>query len=342
MKNLSKTLRKATSATLAVALTLSLVPACAYAADQYDDATDASAYYYKPVYSLQDAGVMKGYTGTNIFGTWDKLTREQFVTILYRAVNATASGKLHPRFTDASTISDYAYNAMLWAVNEQIVKGVAVSGGNMNLKPQAPITREEIATILYRYVPKSDIPHKAINFADMKDVSSWAKDGVTWAIDRDILRGNNKHLYPTHSANRAETATMFYRSISLIAPDLNINLNPIVHDWQPVYKELDEEVWVENWVTVEIEPAYTEYVVNSIDCVFRDGTTFNSVTDGWDTILAYQRKLLDMGVPSFYTELPHYEPVEHPAVTKQVDKGYYTKTVIDYYKCSITGQTKPA
>ena len=103
---------------------------------------------------------------------------------------------------------------------------------------------------------------------------------------------------------------------------------PVWVEEQGHYEDVTEQVWVENWVTEEIEPGYTEYVINGQDCIFTDGTTFHTATDGWDAITAYQKKLVIMGLPSFYTTIPHYEPVEHPAVTKQVDKGYYETRVV--------------
>ena len=92
--------------------------------------------------------------------------------------------------------------------------------------------------------------------------------------------------------------------------------------------DTSEPVWVENWVTEEIEPGYTEYIATSDDCVFSDGTTFNSATDGWDAIYAYQKKLTLMGVDSAFTNIPHYELIEYPAVTRQIDKGYYETRVV--------------
>ena len=62
MKNLSRTFKKATTDTIAVALTLSIVPVSDYASDQYYDTIEALEFYYGSVYSLQDASITKGYS----------------------------------------------------------------------------------------------------------------------------------------------------------------------------------------------------------------------------------------------------------------------------------------
>ena len=104
---------------------------------------------------------------------------------------------------------------------------------------------------------------------------------------------------------------------------------PVWVEEQGHYEDVTEQVWVENWVTEEIEPGYTEYVINGQDCIFSDGTTFHVTTaDDMNAVFAYQ-KSIPLDQPSFYESVPHYDPVEHPAVTKQIDKGYYETRVID-------------
>ena len=90
-------------------------------------------------------GVFTGYTSEGRFGVGDTITREQFATVLYRALGAGASVGLADGFPDAGNVSSWARDAMAWAVDEGIITG---SGGR--LLPQGSATRAEIAAMVAR------------------------------------------------------------------------------------------------------------------------------------------------------------------------------------------------
>ena len=117
-----------------------------------DDFTDVApdAYYANAVSWAEQNGVVNGYGG-NTFGPDDNVSREQIVTILYRYEKKNGyltvqSGSLDG-YADVDSVSDWAAEAMGWAVEIGLVKGVDAN----HLAPSADATRAEVATILMRF-----------------------------------------------------------------------------------------------------------------------------------------------------------------------------------------------
>ena len=105
---------------------------------------DMKAYYGPAVAWAEDHDIVHGYVNGK-FGVGDKITREQVVTILYRFMGSPAagSGNIMNGFPDRTKVSDFADEAMIWAVNNGII-----SGKNGKLAPQDNASRAEIATII--------------------------------------------------------------------------------------------------------------------------------------------------------------------------------------------------
>ena len=106
----------------------------------------SGSYYYKAVLWAMQEGVTTG-VGKNIFAPDTTVTRGQFVTFLYRLAGASGSGE-HP-FTDVPAGSYYEA-AIAWAYSEGITTGT----GSTTFSPDAPCTRAQIITFLYRYFGK--------------------------------------------------------------------------------------------------------------------------------------------------------------------------------------------
>lgn len=107
------------------------------------------SYYTQAIRWATGLGIVDGY-GYGLFGTDDIITREQIATILYRFAQAmkmdtTQGGMTVREFADYASISDYAIDAMQWAVNAGILQGY-----NNNLSPDQPCIRAQIVTMLYR------------------------------------------------------------------------------------------------------------------------------------------------------------------------------------------------
>ena len=100
-------------------------------------------------------GIVEGY-GNGKFGPEDKITREQMVTILYRYANykkydvKVTDGANILSFKDAVNVSAWAKDAMLWAVDFDIIKGIEKSRV-MTLSPSDNASRAQMATFLYRF-----------------------------------------------------------------------------------------------------------------------------------------------------------------------------------------------
>ena len=107
-----------------------------------------------PISWANNNGIINGHSNTGLFGTYENITREDLVTILfrytkYRGKKITGSSAL-TQFSDAGTISGYAIPAMQWAVANGIV-----NGSNGKLNPQNNATRAEVAAILMRFCEMS-------------------------------------------------------------------------------------------------------------------------------------------------------------------------------------------
>ena len=111
----------------------------------------AGAWYADAVNWAAARGIVKGYD-TGAFGPEDSVTREQLAAILYRyaqvkGYDTTQGGMAVREFSDSASISDWAQEAMAWAVNAQVLSGK----GNGVLDPQGTATRAEVAQMLMNF-----------------------------------------------------------------------------------------------------------------------------------------------------------------------------------------------
>ena len=135
-------------------------------------------------------GLMNG-TSETTFAPNVTTTRAMLMTILARMDGVDTTG------------SDPWYaKGMEWAVAEGVSDGT---------NPEGTITREQLAVMLYRYSGSPEVSADALTFADADAVSTWAVDGVRWAVANGILSGKgNNTLDPQGNATRAEVAQMLY------------------------------------------------------------------------------------------------------------------------------------
>lgn len=119
----------------------------------FTDVAD-DAWYTKAVIWAANNGIVNG-VAKNTFAPDDSITREQIATMLYRYAGAEAAkeDKLSA-FPDAAKVSDWAKEALNWAVASGLINGVADANGTASLEPQATATRAQIATILMRWLEK--------------------------------------------------------------------------------------------------------------------------------------------------------------------------------------------
>lgn len=168
----------------------------------------ASDWFYDGVAYVVSKGMMKGVSDT-AFAPNATTTRGMIVTILHRlegTPTADASG-----FTDVERGAWYQ-DAVDWAAANGIVNGTSQT----TFAPNAPITREQMAAILYRYAAYKgyDVSQKAQldQFQDQSAVSGYAEDALAWANAAGLITGvTDTTLSPKGSAVRAQTATILMR-----------------------------------------------------------------------------------------------------------------------------------
>jgi hypothetical protein len=116
------------------------------------------------------------------------------------------------KFEDVKTEEAYT-EAIRWAASEKIVEGY----GDNKFGTDDPITREQLATILYRYEKSNGGGFTGLwmfhmDYVDIEEVSDWAYEAMCWMNMNRIVNGKpGKLLDPKGSATRAEAATMLYR-----------------------------------------------------------------------------------------------------------------------------------
>ena len=166
-------------------------------------------WFYEDVKYVYDEGLMNG-TGKTKFSPNADLTRAMVVTVLYRIENEPVTGKAD-MFGDVSGGQWYT-KAVAWAAENGIVNGYS----NGNFGPNDPITREQLATILYRYTKfKSGSVEASRNylnsFSDAGQVSTYAVEAMNWAVAGGLINGSGDKLMPTARASRAQVAAIIHR-----------------------------------------------------------------------------------------------------------------------------------
>jgi len=166
-------------------------------------------WFYASVEYASNKGLFKGMTETT-FGPSELLTRAMLVTVLYRAEGEpeTVYGS---DFTDVSADAYYA-KAVAWAKANGIVNGVTVT----EFAPDANITREQIATIIFRYAAFKGMNavtlEENLHFDDADTISEYAVSALNWAVGTGLMNGRTQAaLNPRDNATRAEAATILMR-----------------------------------------------------------------------------------------------------------------------------------
>lgn len=159
-----------------------------------------SEWYIKAVEFVCMNGLMSGYTNGR-FGPNDTLTRAQFAQIIYnKESRPQAEGG---KFSDVTT--GWYADAVNWAAAEGIVAGI----GGGKFAPDRPITRQDLAVMLWRYAGKPEPGKNELDFEDSNRVSGYAWKALCWASENGIVSGRgNGVLDPKGNATRAEAAQM--------------------------------------------------------------------------------------------------------------------------------------
>ena len=208
-----KSLKKLWAVILAVCMILSIQTA-AFAAVGGTGFSDvaADAWYADAVEYVRGNGLMSGTSGTT-FAPQAATSRAMLATILYRA-SGSPSGAAPANFTDAASDAYYS-DAVNWAAANNIVSGY----GDGRFGSNDPVTREQIATILWRHAgsPAADAGQ---DFADESAISAYAADAVDWARAKGIVNGmEGNRFVPSGNVTRAQAATILRNYMTMEAPE---------------------------------------------------------------------------------------------------------------------------
>lgn len=169
----------------------------------------AGSWYEKAIQFAVDHGLFYG-TSDNTFAPNSSMTRGMLVTVLYRLAKEPETGT-DDLFNDVAG-DKYYTEAVKWAAKNGVVAGY----GNGEFGPEDSITREQLATILYRYAGNPAPPNLILDFVDENQTSGFALDALRWAVDMGIIAGKgNGILDPKGKATRAEVAAMLMRYCTL-------------------------------------------------------------------------------------------------------------------------------
>ena len=166
-----------------------------------------SDWFFNSVKYAKENKLMSGVSETE-FAPSASVTRAMLVVVLHRIEGEPQIGDA--AFNDVESGQWYT-NAVAWAANEGIVNGV----GDGKFAPNTDITREQIATILYKYSQKKSTVEAAsigIIAPDRDKISDWAMEGMSWAVAEKLITGKDGGvLDPGGKATRAEIATILMR-----------------------------------------------------------------------------------------------------------------------------------
>ena len=181
---------------------------------RFNDVLDENAWYYDAVYAAWDAGLMNG-VGRDYFAPNTTLDRATLATVLYREAGEPAA-KGMASFTDIAEGQWYT-DAVNWAAEQGVVNGYP----DGTFRPEAPITRQEMATMLYRYwklqggkyTAKDDV---LAGYQDRGEVADWALEAMSWTVQSGIIVGMTPTtLNPADGATRAQVALVLVNYLKL-------------------------------------------------------------------------------------------------------------------------------
>lgn len=173
-----------------------------------------SDWFYDDVVFAYENGLFSG-TSDTTFSPNTSMTRAMLVTVLYRLEG-------QPAVNGRSGFSDVQYNgyyedAVTWAADNGIVNGTSIT----TFSPNANVTREQMAAILYRYAQYKKYNTAASSslngFTDQASVSGYATASLEWAVAEKLVNGSAGKLMPTGNATRAQVAAILHRFVENVA-----------------------------------------------------------------------------------------------------------------------------
>jgi len=176
---------------------------------RFSDVAGPSDWSHTGIDYVLENGLFAGVSSTE-FAPNDTMTRAMLVTVLWRMNGAPAPSEGNP-FDDVAEDSWYR-DAVVWAAENSVVAGV----GERLFDPEAPVTREQIASILYSYSAQKGYDTSGRSslrrFPDYSSISTYALVPLSWAYWEGLIAGTDEdgttYLQPQGNATRAQVATI--------------------------------------------------------------------------------------------------------------------------------------
>jgi len=252
------------------------------------------AWFHDTVVWAFDNGITTG-TSPTTFSPNDHITRGQFVTFLYRIEEEPPIDD-SIRFNDVANPTQYFFDAVNWAFENGIVTGV---GGGL-FEPNRNITREEMAVILFRLAGfhnrDTTAPVTALNlFPDRNNISGFALEGMRWAANTGILRGDNlRRLNPRDFATRAEAITVIQRYIleedfsppEIFPPPFPFGTHTVhqVHNYPAPNRWSGRSGWIPDMIVMHTSAASAQSAIQTAFAGGTNRTSYHYVIDSYGTI----------------------------------------------------------
>jgi hypothetical protein len=178
----------------------------------FDDVT--SDWAKEEVEVLASRRLINGKT-ENTFDPEGSITRAEFTALIVRSLYTDL---LDRKGTFKDVPNDTWFSG---AVETACAKGLINGTGDDKFQPNAEISREQLATIAYRFYQyktgdESGMDNKNKLFKDNRDISSWAEEAVNFVSSNQIMIGSEDRFYPQRSTNRQEAAVVLYRLLEYI------------------------------------------------------------------------------------------------------------------------------
>ncbi len=197
--------KKVLAILLSAALLVGVSPFAVMAS--YSDMPASDHWSYQALSTASELGLLQGSNGKILPN--DNLTRAQMATILVRAFGATEQAADF-NFLDVKP-TDWFYANMSIAVKMGWFQG----GGGNTLRPNDPISRQEVFVVLARAIGAAADESFVLadNFTDASDIATWAADAAAAMAAKGYIKGANGKMNPNNKITRAEFAQLMYNLI---------------------------------------------------------------------------------------------------------------------------------
>lgn len=309
--------KRITALICALTLTMSMT-AFAKNVSDYTDVYEGD-WYYNTVADVSAKGLMTG-TSETTFAPTKNLERGQLASVLYR-MNGNPAMSYGYRFPDVADGIFYSI-PITWAYDFGIISGY----NDGTFGPSDKITREQLATMLYRYAGKAgydtSVTGNIYDFSDGSSVSDFAKEAMDWAVGYGIISGEaDGRLNPQGNVSRAVCATMISR----------LGEPAHTHVWKD--HTATKQEWVPNIVTV---PDYeTQRVKVGVAWYCDCGGVFPQNTAEEARILEDHllNEVLNGGAGGGHTSALYEEQTVQVGSHTEDHGSYVTSTYVDYQYC---------